>query len=129
MNRTVFNFLLDALLLLVWMALVWVSCVLRFVFPPGTSARRWTLWGYGYDDWSNVQFQLMALIVLGILLHVMMHWNWVCGVIATRIFRTRARADDGSQTLYGVGVLIGILAILGGCLLAAKLSVQPPVTM
>lgn len=127
MSRTLINFVLDLFLLSVTLAIVWTSFVLRFVFPPATTAAGWTLWGASYDAWSDLQFVLLAIVMLAILVHVMLHWTWVCGVIATRIFRRKAKTrDDGSLTLYGVGALIVVFNILGVALAAAHFSVSPP---
>lgn len=129
MNKTIFNFVLDVLLLINFLVLVWVSCVLRFAFPPPTSADEFRLWGINYNGWSEFGFLLLALIVLGILVHVMMHWSWVCGVIATKLLGIKAKADDAAQTLYGVGFLMAILLVFAAGLLAAKVSVQSPLAL
>lgn len=130
MSRTVLNFFLDLLLLVILLSLVWSSLVVQFVFPPGTVASGWRLWGLSYDDWSDVQFGLLCAVLLAVLLHVMLHWSWVCNVIAVRFLKLKgkdARPDDGVQTLYGVATLIGILLVLGVLLTAASLSIQGPV--
>ncbi|MEX2185905.1 MAG: DUF4405 domain-containing protein [Pirellulales bacterium] len=130
MSRTVVNFVLDTLLLLVFMGLVWVTATLRFVFPPGPEANGWRLWGLGYADWANVQFGLVAVMLAGVVLHVMLHWTWVCGVVASRFGRDRkGKVDDGIRTLYGVGLLIAILHIIGIALTAATLMVEDPATV
>jgi hypothetical protein len=126
MSRTLINFLLDATLLTAFLLLIWVSAVVRFVFPPGTSAAGWTLWGFGYDGWNGLQFALVAVLALGILLHVMLHWTWVCGVIASRVTGRKGRLDDGVQTLYGVGLLIVICNVVGLLVAAAALSIREP---
>lgn len=129
MSRTIVNFLLDLLLLLVLMTLVGSALIVRFAFPAGTAADGWTLWGYGYDAWANVQFATLCVILLAILLHVMLHWSWVCNVVATRLFKLKgkdARPDEGAQTLYGVATLIAILLTLGVFLAVATLNVQGP---
>lgn len=129
MSRTILNFLLDVALLLIFLSLIWVSTVLRFVFPPPTGAAGWTLWGFGYDAWANLQFNIVCLIILAVLVHVMLHWSWVCGVIAARLLGRKgaaARGDDGTQTLYGVATLTGLLLLLGGLILAARVAVQAP---
>lgn len=128
-SRTAVNFLLDLALLVVFLTLAWVSAVLRFVFPAGTSAAGWTLWGRGFDDWSAAQFALLCVLALGVLLHLMLHWSWVCGVVASRLSRWRGksiRPDDGVQTLYGVGLLIVLVNIVGLLLAAAALTIQAP---
>jgi uncharacterized membrane protein len=47
------------------------------------------LWGLGYDQWQTIQFGMVAALALGILIHLMLHWSWVCGVIATRLARDK----------------------------------------
>ncbi len=131
LSRAVVNLLLDMLLLVLFLALAWVSVVLRFIFPAASNASHWTLWGMDIDGWGQVQFNLMALLALGILVHVMLHWSWVCGTIVYQ-FRgatkagTQAKLDDGTRTLYGVATLVVILNIVGGLLAYAALSIQPP---
>ena len=121
------NLVLDAVLLVVFMALCFTAVVVRFVFPPGPGAKGWTLWGFDYDAWGGVQFGLVATLALGILVHVMLHWSWVCNMVAGRFVKTRqGRVDDGLQTIYGVGLLIVLLAAVGGALAAAVLTIRGP---
>ena len=128
-SRTDVNFLLDLALLVVFLLLASVSVVVRFVFPAGTAATGWTLAGRGYDDWSALQFALLSLLAFGVLLHLMMHWSWVCGVVASRLSRWRGkpiRFDDGEQTLYGVGLLIVVVNVVGLLIAAAALMIRAP---
>lgn len=120
------NFLLDALLLAVFAALCFAAVVVRFVFPPGPSAKGWTLWGLDYDAWGGIQFGLLALLAGGILVHVMFHWSWVCTVLVTRFLGGKQRIDEGLQTIYGVGLLIVLLNIIGGAVAAAVLTIKGP---
>jgi hypothetical protein len=108
------SFALDALLLVMFVCLCIVAVIVRFVFPPGPAAKEWTLWGLDYDAWGGVQFGLLAALTVGILVHVMFHWSWVCNVLASRLSgNKRARVDDGMQTIYGVGLLIVLLNVIG----------------
>jgi hypothetical protein len=126
MSRTLINFCLDALLLLITFGVVGTTCVLKFIFPRATRAAGWTLWGMDYDAWSDVQVGLLGTITLAILVHIMLHWNWVCGVVATRLLGRGGKVDDGTQTLYGVGTLIAFLLSMTGLLIAAELMIHPP---
>jgi len=127
MSRTIVNLLLDTVLLVAFVLLVWCSVVVRFVFPPGPSATGWKLWGYDFDQWAGLQFSLVGPLFVGIVVHVMLHWSWVCGVLASRLSSDRkGRVDEGLQTIYGVGLLIAVLATIGVGVGAAVLSVRPP---
>ena len=126
-QRALVNFWLDAAVLLVMLLLIWSSVVVRYVFPPGPLAAGWRLWGRTYDEWAGLQFGLLALLTLGVLIHVMLHWSWVCGIAVTRLGRgKKARIDEGLQTIYGVGFLIVLLGILGLGLALAALMIQSP---
>lgn len=121
------NLSLDIALLVAFVALCTVSVIVRFVFPPGPAAKGWILWGFDYDAWNGVQFGLLAILAIGILVHVMLHWSWVCNVLASRLSRDRrSRVDDGMQTIYGVGVLIVLLNIIGITVAAAMLTIKGP---
>mgnify|MGYP006270972179 CR=1 FL=1 len=121
------NLVLDAGLLVVFVALCCTAVVVRFVFPPGPAARGWTLWGLDYDAWGGVQFGLLATLALGVLVHVMLHWSWVCNMVAGRFMGGRqGRVDDGLQTIYGVALLIVLLNVVGITVAAAVLTVRGP---
>lgn len=123
-SKTVVNFWLDCLLLVMFLLLVWVSAVLRFLFPVGPAEQEWQLWGGDVEVWRGFQFAVLCLFALGIVLHVMLHWSWVCGVVARNLLGRPPSRDDGTQTLIGVGVLLGILHLLAAALLVAWFSLQ-----
>ncbi len=132
-SRAAINFGLDATLLALFLTTVWITSVVRFAFPPGPEAAGWRLWGLGYDGWSRVSFGCHGILTLAVLLHLVMHWDWVCGFVTTRLARRRggrptyAGMNDGAKTLYGVGLLIATLTVLGGLLFLAVISVESPV--
>jgi hypothetical protein len=114
-------------LLVMFVALCAAAVIIRFVFPPGPAAKGWTLWGLDYDAWSGIQFALLATLAVGILVHVMLHWSWVCNVAVSRLARDkRARVDDGLQTIYGVGLLIVLLNVIGITVATAMLTIKGP---
>ena len=127
-SRTMVNFWLDCSLLILFLLLTWFSLILRYVFPPGTQAEGWFLWGRDYQFWCDLQFASLAALALAVLVHVMLHWSWICGVVATRIRRTGGAAarDDGNRTLWGVGLLIAIIHLIGLGFACALLSVHAP---
>lgn len=126
-TRTDVNFWLDFLLAAAFLGLVAISLLIRFVFPRAQDSVGWSLWGYGYDDWIQVQFIVIAVLTLLILIHVMLHWNWVCSVAVQRIIRADTKkADNGWQTIVGVGLMILLLNILGIMMGVALLTIRHP---
>ena len=125
-SKSVINFWLDVILAAVFVALCSVAAVLQFAFPAASLATGWTLWGLTYEDVAAVQFGVLCVLAAGIVLHVMLHWTWVCGMITRGKPDATLRTDDGIRTIVGVGVLIGLLHVIGGVLLAAMLSIQQP---
>ena len=126
---TLLNFWVDLALLVVFLGLLWVSVVVRFVFPAASAAAGWTLWGWTLDHWLQLQFGLLGVLTFGIVVHLMLHWSWVCGVFFGRIWRrheAKPLPDDGTRTIYGVGFMIVLLNILGLLIAIATLSVQGP---
>jgi hypothetical protein len=125
-SRTVVNFWLDAGLLVLLLVILWTTAVVRLVFPAGPDAARWILWGGTFDDWLTLQFVSICLFGLGVLVHLMLHWSWICGVVSTRLLPggNKHPPDDGVRTLYGVGLLILLLHVLGIGIAAATLMIQ-----
>ncbi len=126
LSVSVINFWIDALILMLLTTVGWISAMLQVTFPAPTAADGWTLWGLNYDQWRDLQFGGLCLFALGILVHVMMHWNWVCSVIATQILRVRQRPDEGMQTIYGVAALIVLLHLIAAGVILAMVCVRRP---
>jgi hypothetical protein len=124
---SVVNFWLDTAILVAFMFLGWVAGILQFLFPPGTLASGWTLWGLTYDQWHDIEFASLCVFALGVLVHVMLHWNWVCSVVFAQILHSKDRLDEGKQTIYGVVVLTVLLHIVGvGVIIALFFMHRPP---
>jgi len=127
MTRTNVNLLVDTALLLVFATLLTVGAVVRFVFPPVASTTASELWGYTYDEWVGLWFNIQAAFALLILLHVMLHWSWVCGVVSQRLSKRLGRLvriDEANQTVYGVGLLVVLLSVAGAVVAWAALSIR-----
>jgi hypothetical protein len=76
--------------------------------------------------WRDVQFATLCTFGFGILVHVMLHWNWVCSVIATQVLHTRERPDEGMQTIYGVATLIVLLHLIAAGVIVALVVIRRP---
>jgi len=120
-HSTLINFWLDALLLILFMVQAWIIAVLYAVFPRG-AGKEWTIWGANAADWFDALFVTFCVFSAAIVVHVMFHWGWVCGVVSTRILRRKAGKDDGSQTLIGVGLIVVLIHVLMAGILAARVG-------
>ncbi len=125
-SMAVVNFWLDATILVALLLLIWESATLQFILPAPTLAGGWTLFGLTYDQCRDIQFATLCVFSFGILIHLMLHWNWVCSVIATQILRDSERPDEGMQTIYGVATLIVLLHLIGAGIVVALFFVHRP---
>lgn len=131
MSRTTFNFLLDTFLLFNFLVLIFTGIVVRFIFPLGESAAGWLLWGLNLGDWLEIQFATLGVFSAAVLLHIMLHWNWVCGVVMSKMSHDKksSKGREGIRTIYGVGLLIVILNVVGFAIALAMLMIRGPLDM
>jgi hypothetical protein len=114
---------------MIFVSLIGVTAIVRFIFPPATLSAGWVLWGWSLDGWLDLQFLIVAAFMLAVVLHVMLHWNWVCGVVANRYSKRKGRVeriDDANKTLWGVGFLILVLTFMGILLAVAASAIDRP---
>ncbi len=129
MSRANINFLVDCLLLLLLLALLWTSLVLRSLFPVPSEAAGWTIWGMDYDAWTRIQFGCMIALALAVGVHLILHWTWICGFVAgklSRLLGRRVTVSESYRTIYGVIMLMSILTLLIALLVAASMSTRSP---
>lgn len=129
MSRTAVNFLLDCFLLLVLVVLMWTTAVVQFIFPAGTKAAGWMLWGLDFNSWHRVQGIVFAVFLLSVLVHLILHWTWACGFVAARVGKMKGRhisTNEATRTIYGVAMLAMILTVLGAAVLVAQLLIRAP---
>jgi hypothetical protein len=130
-TRTDLNFWLDVVLLVLFCLLGWTSAVVYYAFPPGPQADGWTVWRWRYDQWADLQFTLLCLLVGAIVVHLMLHWTWIYSVARSKLAPRGAKGrpdvrNEGNRTLWGVMLLIVTLHLIGLGVAAAILCAQPP---
>ena len=134
-SKTEINFFLDAFLLFAFVFFAWITIILRYVFPPATKAEGWSLWGLDYLAWADLQFGVISVLAASILLHIMLHWSWVCGVVNGWVRKHQSakyesalgpKQDNGTRTLWGVALLIAICNLVGLGIAAAVLMIREP---
>jgi len=105
MKRTSVNFWLDVLSLLVMLSLAVTGGLMYFVLPPGTGHFR-HLFGLGRHDFGQIHSYLAATAVALVIVHLILHWSWICGVVAKA--RGRPTPSLKVQRLWGWALLLGI---------------------
>jgi hypothetical protein len=125
-RKTVLNYWVDLGLFVIFLGHAFVVGVTQFVFPNGPIAYEYRLWGLDYSTWRQVQFGFFSAFTLGLLLHLMLHWNWLCCVTNTHVRNRPPGRDDGGRTLWGVGLLVAILHLLAIGLLWAAWAIESP---
>lgn len=128
-SRTIVNWTLDVVLAMSLLVAIWTAAIVEFVFPKGADGDWCRLWGWSRADWSRIHFGCLFLFALLALVHLMLHWSWVCGVVSQRLSRRlgrRVALADAEQTLVGVALLVGSLVVMGGLFVAALLALESP---
>lgn len=125
-SMSVINFLLDAALLLLLTLYGWEIAMLRIVFPAPSSSAGWSLWGWNFDQWWDFQFGTLCAFAVAVMVHLMLHWNWVCTVLTSQILKRKGRPNNAVQTILGVATLVVLLHLIAFGVIAALASVNRP---
>ena len=120
------NFITDLVTLLVVLAMVATGLLLRFVLPPGSrGGQGLQLWGLNRHELGDVHFWLAVAMATLFILHIALHWTWVCAFVSRRM-RAEGTAPTSRagrrRVAYGVSLLLLVIAILGGFLWIASAS-------
>ncbi len=113
MDRPKLNFVIDALMFLVLLAIAGLGFLMKYILPPGREVwlrygRNLDLTWLGWDrhDWGSIHLYL-AFTLLGLLIiHLILHWSMIVGLFARLIPNPRRR------TWVGVAFLIISLLLI-----------------
>jgi hypothetical protein len=115
LTRSGWNLLIDLLALLLMLGLVVTGLVIGLVLPAGSGGRGGggglELWGWGRHDWGDLHAWLSAFLGGVVLLHLVLHWRWVCKQ-TPRLLGLRPEAAGAQQARNARIVGCGLLAVL-----------------
>jgi len=105
-GRTALNFWIDLLTGISFLILLGTSSLMKFVLPPGTcdgdGVKVWL--GHSRHWWGDIHFWVAVLMLILMVVHVWLHWGWVCRIWAKVI---------GSGKAFQTWALIaGMVAVL-----------------
>lgn len=82
-NRTVVNIVIDLIATVLFLGMLATGYLLRFPLPPGSNKSH-VLWGLSRHEWGDVHFWISVGLMLVLVVHLALHWNWVVTVIGKR---------------------------------------------
>lgn len=128
MRRSTLNMAVDAVTLLDMLAVAATGLILRFILPPGSrGGAGLRLWEWNRHEWGDLHFYLIVGLGALLLLHIALHWTWVCGVVRT-MFHASAGMGTKRATLlnsfYGGLVLAIVVGAFAGFLWIAANNVE-----
>jgi len=101
----------------------WIGLLIHYVLPPsGGRGHALTLWGMNRHDYGNVHFYLALAMVALIIVHIWLHWSWICSVFSKLI--GTSQPERIKCALYGTILLLVIGIVTPGSLLWVETQVK-----
>jgi hypothetical protein len=94
------NFWVDMASFVAVFGLVLTGGLIHFVLPAGTG-RRLAVLGMNRHDYGEIHFWLAVAAVALLVLHIALHWTWVCCIVAQAFGRTMP--SPRRSVAYGAG--------------------------
>lgn len=108
MKRLFDNLATDLIAAALMVGMVATGYILRFPLPPGSN-KYLTLWGLTRHEWGNVHFWISLALLGVVLLHVILHWQWIVVSVKRKL---SAKAAPGSAWFSGLLTLLVLGAML-----------------
>jgi len=83
MNRTIANIIIDIVAAFLFLGMILTGYLLRFPLPPGSN-KTLSLWGYSRHQWGDIHFWISLGLLVVLVIHLVLHWNWIVTVIGKR---------------------------------------------
>jgi len=111
MNRTLLNIIIDLLATLSFLGMIATGYLLRFPLPPGSNQTH-SLWGLTRHEWGDVHFWISVALLVIMLVHLALHWNWIVTVIGKRC----GLVKDAHPSLFrcAIWTIVGFAALCVG---------------
>ncbi len=121
MNRTIANIIIDIIAAFLFLGMIATGYLLHFPLPPGSN-KTLSLWGYTRHQWGEVHFWISLGLLVVLLVHLVLHWNWIVTVIGKRCHLVKT----AHPSLVRSGILTASVVILMITLFAwaAQISVK-----
>ena len=117
MKRNTINFWIDLLTFIVLFAKIWTGLLVHYVLPPGQGrGHSFELWGLNRHEYGVVHFYLAIAMVALVIIHVWLHWSWICNTIAGLLNK---KINPSRYSLYAImSILIATFLTIASLQLA-----------
>lgn len=124
MSRSILNFITDLLTALVMLGILGTGLVIKFVLPPGSGSRR-AVWTLTRHDWGDVHFWLAVAAGVLLLIHIALHWQWVC-TMTLQVIRPKGARHPGRlmRNIAGAATLVLLVGLSTGFVWVARGAVR-----
>ena len=111
MKKVTLNFWVDAVSFVVLLLITWTGFLIHYVLPAGEGrGKNWYLWGLSRHDYGNIHFYLAIAMAVLVLIHLWLHWLWVCSVFNNLLGLSQPQKK--TRVLWGVGILLGLVLLI-----------------
>lgn len=121
MSRTLLNIIIDILAALSFVGMIATGYLLRFPLPPGSNKTH-MLWGLTRHQWGDIHFWISLALLLIMLVHLALHWNWIVTVIGKRC--GLVKTTHPSLVRCATWTVVVFVAICAGFVWLVDISVE-----
>lgn len=121
MKRNLINLTVDIVAAASLMVMGVTGYILRFPLPPTTN-RIYELWGMSRHEWGTIHAWAGAWFLGVVLLHLVLHWDWVFTMIRRRF--TSAHATPSQRRRIGLLTVAALTVASGSFAWVAQISVR-----
>ncbi len=107
MKSTIANIIIDIVAAFLFLGMIATGYILRFPLPPGSN-KTLSLWGFSRHQWGDVHFWISMGLLVVLVVHLVLHWNWIVTVIGKRCHLVKT----AHPSLVRSGILTGGILIL-----------------
>lgn len=127
MKRILDNLQVDVIAAAVMVAMVATGYILRFPLPPGTNKTS-ILWGLTRHQWGTVHFWISIALLVLVVVHVCLHWQWVLVSVKRRLLGTSSPSKSPLVSgLLTVFVLAAVLSLFGWAAHSSVRTITEPI--
>jgi len=109
MKRITLNFIVDLISFIVFVGLAITGFIIKYILPPGSGGHGREisggrgreeikyLWGMTRHEWGDIHFYLAVGFVALMVVHIILHWNWIKSYCKSMFGTSRVNQADETR--------------------------------